>query len=91
MKPLSGLLQGPSANTECSTQIHLPFHSKHTLAVDFQGGQLTSDAGLLLLGRAEAKVGLIKAMAQAIQEIPREILRDVVQLGDSQGRCSIVD
>jgi hypothetical protein len=52
----------------------LPFHSKHTLAVDFQGGQLTSDAGLLLLGRAEAKVGLIKAMAQAIRD-PRDSSR----------------
>ncbi|MBE3088380.1 MAG: transposase [Chloroflexi bacterium] len=46
----------------------MPFISKHTLTADFQGGQLTSDAGLLLLRQAETKVSLIKAMAYAIHD-----------------------
>jgi len=39
---------------------------KQTLTVDFEGGEITSDAGLLLIRRAGKSLGLIERLAGCI-------------------------
>lgn len=54
--------------TECSTQLDLDFYKKSDLRVDFSGGDLTSDAGLLLVAQADERLGLCRALASCIGE-----------------------
>jgi len=56
--------------------------SHKKIQVDFNGGQITSDAGVLLLRELEQKFGLIKRMASAIQERrhPGYIKHDITHL-----------
>lgn len=56
------------------------FHKK--IQVDFNGGHITSDAGVLLLREIERKFGLIKRIASAIQEWrhPGYIKHDITNL-----------
>ncbi len=39
--------------TQCTTQLTFPWSKKQTLTVDFEGGEITSDAGLLLIRQAD--------------------------------------
>jgi len=52
--------------TECSTQLGFDFYKKSTLTVDFQGGDLSSDGGLLLVRQADERLGLLKQLAGCI-------------------------
>jgi len=36
--------------------------------VDFEGGEITSDAGLLLIRQADDRLGLVKGMAKCIDD-----------------------
>jgi len=61
--------------TEC-TQTTIPFASlktpRHTkITADFQGGRLTSDAGVLLLREVDRRIGLTDALAACIPD-PRD-------------------
>lgn len=54
--------------TECSTEFlfnHLPHKP---VCVDFAGGELTSDAGLLLFRQADQSLGLLQGFAECIPE-----------------------
>jgi len=42
--------------TECTTQLGFDFYKKSELRADFQGGEITSDGGLLLLAQADRSV-----------------------------------
>ena len=56
-----------------NSKLDLVFHSicgKRVVA-GFDGGDLSSDAGLLLLSLAETRIGLLKSMSQGIVD-PRE-------------------
>lgn len=52
--------------TECTTQLTFPWSKKQTLTVDFEGGEITSDAGLLLIRQADKALGLIERLAGSI-------------------------
>ena len=54
--------------TDCSTQLTFDFYEKSKLSVDFQGGDLTSDAGLLLVRQADERLGLTEGFASCIQD-----------------------
>ena len=46
--------------TDCNTgQLGLSFLRKRKLTVDFEGGSITSDAGLLLVRQADQTLGLL--------------------------------
>src|ERR1700732_5145883 len=60
---------GNTTMTHC-TATALPFASakRRTIAADFSGGVLTSDAGALLLREADRQLGLIDALDRAIPD-----------------------
>jgi len=65
--------------TECirqdsKTQLAFPYYTKKKLTADFDGGQITSDAGLLLLREFDERVGLTEQVAQCIEEKRTEYL-----------------
>lgn len=58
--------------TECTTDgFTLGQHGRRTLRADFDGGQLVTDAGLLLLRQVDQRLGLTEALTQAIHD-PRD-------------------
>jgi hypothetical protein len=63
--------------TECSTEA-LDFGrlGRRSVVADFEGGQLTSDAGALLLQQVDQRLGLIDAINDCIPD-PRDA-RDVI-------------
>jgi len=52
--------------TECSTQLGFGFQPK--LALDFEGGQLTTDAGLLLLRELDHRLGLTASLDSILED-----------------------
>ena len=54
--------------TDCSTQLTFDFYRESKLSVDFQGGDLTSDAGLLLVRQADEGLGLTEGLASCIRD-----------------------
>jgi DDE family transposase len=46
----------------------LPLQVKKPVEVDFDGGELTSDSGLLLLALADDKIGLTRSMAECVED-----------------------
>jgi len=59
----------PTANT--SPVVRLRKVQNLPVLLDFEGGQLTSDAGLLLLREVEQQIGLVEALANVIPD-PRD-------------------
>lgn len=50
--------------TECITkQLNFSFVKKRQLTVNFEGGEITSDSGLLLVRQADNALGLTSGMA----------------------------
>src|SRR4030042_6791389 len=55
--------------TECITkQLFFSFIRKQKLTVNFEGGEITSDSGLLLVRQADNALGLTSGMAACIEE-----------------------
>lgn len=59
--------------TECTTEFLFPFHPKRKLVADFEGGEITSDAGLLPLREFDERIGFTSSIA--------EVFRDTRQAG----------
>ncbi|MEW6053617.1 MAG: IS1380 family transposase [Nitrospirota bacterium] len=55
--------------TECITkQLTFSFVKKQKITVDFEGGEITSDSGLLLVRQADKALQLIRGMANSITD-----------------------
>ncbi len=54
------------AMTDCNTQMTFPWYKKRNLIVDFEGGEITSDAGLLLVRQADDAIGLVSGIADSV-------------------------
>jgi len=55
--------------TECNTgQLGFSFLRKRKLTVDFGGGEITSDSGLLLVRQADQSLGLLEGLSKCIVE-----------------------
>jgi len=54
--------------THCSTELLFDFYPHKPLSVDFEGGDLTSDAGLLLVRQADEKRGFTTGLAACIED-----------------------
>ena len=55
--------------TECITeQFIFSFFRKRQLTVDFEGGEITSDAGLLLIRQADDSLRLMEVLAGSIED-----------------------
>jgi hypothetical protein len=55
--------------TECITeQLIFSFFLKRQLTVDFEGGEITSDAGLLLIRQADNSLGLTEGLAGCVED-----------------------
>jgi hypothetical protein len=55
--------------TECNTgQLGFSFLRKRKLTVDFGGGEITSDSGLLLVRQADQSLGLLEGLASCIAD-----------------------
>jgi len=52
-------------------QLSFPFFKKRKLTVDFEGGSITSDSGLLHLRQVDEKLGLCESVAKALHD-PRD-------------------
>ena len=59
--------------TQCSTPLSFAFFKKSRLVANFDGGQITSDAGLLLVREFDEKIGLTQALSDLIYD-PRHPL-----------------
>ena len=59
--------------TDCiETQLHFSFYPKQKLLLRFDGGEMTSDAGLLLLRQFDQRHGLTAALAEGLTDERRE-------------------
>ena len=54
--------------TECNSDFLFNYYPKRQLSVDFAGGNLTSDAGLLLVRQADETLSLTKGLASCIAD-----------------------
>lgn len=54
--------------TDCNTQMSFNWYKKRDLLVDFKGGEITSDAGLLLLRQADETLGLVPGLADCVRD-----------------------
>lgn len=54
--------------TACNSEPFFDYYSKRQLAVDFQGGNLTSDGGLLLFRQADQALNLTDGFASCIED-----------------------
>lgn len=57
------------AITQCNIkQLTFSFLKRRKLTIDFGGGEITSDAGLLLIRQADDSLGLVSGLTECINE-----------------------
>jgi hypothetical protein len=54
--------------TECIAQFQFPFHSSRKVVARFDGGDITSDAGLLWLREVEEQCGIVRRLSERIYD-----------------------
>ena len=60
-----------SMPAEIESLLHLPPLEDKAILVDFDGGRLSSDGGLILLGDPDDQIGLTRALAAVLRD-PRD-------------------
>ena len=55
--------------TDCPEQLTFDFHPRQAIVADFQGGLITSDAGLLPLRQLDQRLGWTAAVAEVLDDI----------------------
>ena len=63
-----------SMTDDLSSPLHLPPLEEKAILVDFDGGRLSSDGGLILLGDPDEQIGLTRALAAVLRD-PRDARR----------------
>ncbi|SFM43096.1 Transposase DDE domain group 1 [Nitrosomonas communis] len=59
--------------TKCIQEsFNFPDVKKRTVEVNFEGGEITSDGGVMLLRQVDKRIGLSKAVAQVLEDIRRQ-------------------
>ncbi|HXV99483.1 MAG TPA: IS1380 family transposase, partial [Anaerolineae bacterium] len=59
--------------TKCTQEsFNFPEVKKRTVEVNFQGGDITSDGGVMLLRQVDKRIGLSKAVAQVLEDNRRQ-------------------
>ena len=68
--------------TDCRTQLAFTFHQSTRIVADFTGGQITSDAGLLVLRELDERLGWSRAAASALADPrdPAKVIHDTKSL-----------
>lgn len=82
--------------TECSTQLCFEFYEGRKLRVDFEGGEITSDAGVLFLRQADESLGLLEGLADCIRDrrdpnLVRHSITDLMRQRVYQIACGYED
>ena len=54
--------------TDCSEQLTFSFHPSKQVTADFQGGEISSDAGLLPIGELDARLGWTARIAEVLAD-----------------------
>lgn len=69
-------------NTQCSMQTALSFRDDREIRLDFEGGQITSDAGLVVLREFDERIGFTKSVAARLHDgrQPSYLRHDIKQL-----------
>jgi Transposase DDE domain group 1 len=70
------------AMSDSQTGMHFPLLGRKPLQVDFTGGSLSSDGGLLLLAQLDLKLGLTQRVAACLQDsrLPARIRHSLLEL-----------
>jgi Transposase DDE domain group 1 len=63
-----------SMTDDLSSPLHLPPLEEKAILVDFDGGRLSSDGGLMLVGDPDEQIGLTRALAALLRD-PRDARR----------------
>jgi len=68
--------------TQCTKQLRFPFFEKAALTATFDGGQIVSDAGLLLVRQFDQRIGFTEALSHALYDSrdPRFVLHSQREL-----------
>jgi len=69
-------------STECFIQTAFSFRDDREIRVDFEGGQITSDAGLVVLREFDERIGLTESIAACLHDDrhPSYVRHDIKQL-----------
>ena len=64
-------------DTECAAQAHFSFRHDREICLDFEGGDITSDAGLVALREFDHRTGFTESL---VAYLPRPVLHEQVGL-----------
>lgn len=60
--------EAPAVSTECATQASFSFRQDREIRLDFDGGRITSDAGLIPLREFDQLIGFSQQIADCLQD-----------------------
>jgi len=69
-------------DTECAAQSHFSFRHEREICLDFEGGEITSDAGLVALREFDHRIGFTESLVACLHDDrhPSYVTHELVQL-----------